>query len=149
MQSVWNFGNSTFSITNSASVVPSVVYYSAGTYTITMYAKKGDCLDTTYKVVKVELPFKLEIPNVFTPNGDNVNDFFVLKATGLSEITIRIFDRWGQKVYDLTSQSGNIAWDGMNLYGKAAAEGVYFYVLKAKGFDGQSFERKGNISLFR
>ena len=149
VQSVWNFGNSTFSITNSASVVPSVVYYSAGTYTITMYAKKGDCLDTTYKVVKVELPSKLEIPNVFTPNGDNVNDFFVLKATGLSEITMRIFDRWGQKVYDLTSQSGNIAWDGMNLYGKAAAEGVYFYVLKAKGFDGQSFERKGNISLFR
>ena len=149
VRSVWNFGNGTYSVTNSASVVPSVIYKSAGTYTITMYSIKGDCLDTTYKVVSVELPSILEIPNVFTPNGDNVNDFFLLKATGLEEIDAKIYNRWGQLVYSLNSKSGNIAWDGKNQQGKEVAEGVYYYVIKAKGLDGKEYDKKGNLSLFR
>lgn len=147
--SAWNFGNATFSITPSASVTPSVVYNAPGTYTITLFATKGTCTATAVKIVNAELPSDLQIPNVFTPNGDNVNDFFFLKASALEKINIRIYDRWGALVFELGTDKGNISWDGKNRYGKEVAEGAYFYVLTAKGRDGKDFERKGTVSLFR
>ncbi len=101
------------------------------------------------QTIIVELPSKLEVPNVFTPNGDKANDIFRLKATNLSEIYIIIFDRWGNKVYELTSDTGNFAWDGKNQSGKDCAEGTFFYIIKATGKDNQTFDVKGNVSLFR
>lgn len=101
------------------------------------------------KYIKVELPSELTVPNVFTPNGDNVNDFFNLKATNLTELTLQIFDRWGHLVYDLTTDKGNIDWDGKNQYGKECAEGTYFYIIKATGKDGVSYDKNGTVSLFR
>ena len=91
----------------------------------------------------------MEIPNVFTPNGDKVNDVFRLIASNLREVTAIIFDRWGNKVYEVTSDTGNFGWDGKNQYGKECAAGVYFYVIKAIGKDGQEYDQKGNVSLFR
>ena len=114
-----------------------------------MYAIKGTCKDTTVKVITVDIPSKLEIPNVFTPNGDGSNDVFFLKVANLSEISATIFDRWGNKVYEVTSNTGNIAWDGKNQEGKEAAVGTYFYIIKATGKDGQAYDKKGNVSLYR
>jgi gliding motility-associated-like protein len=149
ISSAWNFGNSTYSVTNSASISPQALYTQAGTYKVTTYISKGTCIDTSINYILVELPSALEIPNVFTPNNDNVNDVFLLKATNLEEISILIYDRWGHKVYELTSDKGNIAWDGKNQLGREVAEGTYLYILKAKGSDGGSYEKKGNITLIR
>jgi gliding motility-associated-like protein len=91
----------------------------------------------------------MEIPNVFTPNGDGANDIFRLRGSSLQEISIKIYDRWGTLVYEVTSDTGNFAWDGNNQLGKKCADGVYFYVIKAKGKDDKEFEQKGNVSLFR
>ncbi|MFN7910556.1 MAG: gliding motility-associated C-terminal domain-containing protein, partial [Bacteroidota bacterium] len=97
----------------------------------------------------VDIPSKLEVPNVFTPNGDNSNDVFFVKASNLTEITAVIFDRWGNKVYDVVSKTGNIAWDGKNFKGQECPSGTYFYVIKGSGKDGTEYEKKGNLSLFR
>lgn len=145
----WSFGNGTSSVTPSASIIASTTYSLPGTYTITAFVTKNPCQDTVFKVISVNLPSKLVVPNVFTPNGDNINDFFFLKATGLSDITMLIYNRWGQKVYELTTGVGNISWDGNDQYGKEVAEGVYFYVVKAKGKDGGEYDEKGNITLLR
>lgn len=112
-------------------------------------SKKGSCVDSAYKVIRVDIPSKLEIPNVFTPNGDGSNDVFFLKTSNLTEITALIFDRWGNKVYDLTSGTGNIAWDGKNMEGKDSPAGTYFYIIKATGKDGTTYDKKGNVSLYR
>ena len=64
-------------------------------------------------------------------------------------MTFQVFNRWGQKVYELTTGVGNISWDGKDQYGKEVAEGVYFYVVKAKGKDGGEYDEKGNITLLR
>ena len=149
INSYWNFGNGTSSVTTASNLSPNAIYTQPGTYKVTMYANKGTCLDTLSKLIEVEVPSVMEVPNVFTPNGDNVNDLFYLKVANLEEIIILIYDRWGHKVYDLVSDKGNIEWDGKNLYGKEAAEGTYFYIIKAKGKDGQSFEKKGTVSLYR
>lgn len=146
--SVWNFGNSTsVTFTNISST--SATYKQPGTYTITLFTKKGSCQNSASKVITVDLPSTLSIPNVFTPNGDNVNDLYFLKTTNLSDIDITIYDRWGNKVYVVQSTKGNIAWDGKNQYGKESPEGTYFYVIKAIGKDGKEFNDKGTINLFR
>ena len=145
----WNFANGTSSVTTVSNLSPSTTYSLPGTYTVTMYINKGACLDTAYKVIQVEIPSAMEIPNVFTPNGDNVNDLFFLKSTNLETISILIYDRWGHIVFNSVSEKGNIAWDGKNQAGKEAAEGTYFYTIKAIGKDGLSYDKKGTVSLYR
>lgn len=146
--SVWSFGNGTTK-TTTTNVGTSATYLQPGSYTVTLFAHKGACIDTVRKVIVVDIPSKIEIPNVFTPNGDNSNDVFFIKAGNLTEITAIIYDRWGNKVYELTTDKGNIAWDGKNMSGKDAAEGTYFYIITAKGKDGVSYDKKGNVSLYR
>jgi gliding motility-associated-like protein len=146
--SIWSFGNGT-STTTSANINTSATYTSAGTYTVMLIAQKGTCLDTTYKVIKVDLPSKLEVPNIFTPNGDGNNDVFFLKVANMGEIRAIIFDRWGNRVYETTSSTGNILWDGKNLNGKECSDGVYFYIITGNGKDDRHYEQKGNVSIYR
>jgi gliding motility-associated-like protein len=146
--SVWSFGNGTTRTTTS-NISTSALYTQAGTYTVTMFASKGKCLDTATATIRVDIPSKLEVPNVFTPNGDNSNDVFFVKSANIAEITALIYDRWGNKVYELTTDKGNIAWDGKTQAGKEAADGTYFYVITAKGKDGQNYNTKGTVSLLR
>jgi gliding motility-associated-like protein len=155
----WNYGNGTSITTTSASSSSNpfpngmALYSSAGNYTVwlitTQYAGTVTCSGTSSAVVHVELPSDLTIPNVFTPNGDGVNDEFTLLTTNLTEVTCQIFDRWGVKMYDVTSDKGNINWDGKNFANKDVPPGTYFYILKAKGKDNKDFEQKGTISLYR
>jgi gliding motility-associated-like protein len=146
--SVWSFGDGT-ALTTTANVSPSVTYTAPGTYTVMLLTSKGNCLDTTYQVISVEIPSNLEVPNIFTPNGDGSNDVFFLKTSNLGEIYALIHDRWGNKVHEVTSSTGNIAWDGKSLNGKECAPGVYFYVINAKGRDGKEYQLKGNVTLMR
>jgi len=146
--SVWSFGNGT-TLTTTTNINTSTVYNQPGTYTVTLFASKGNCSDTAAKVIHVDIPSKLEVPNIFTPNGDNSNDVFFLKSANLSEITAQIYDRWGNKVYELTTDKGNIAWDGKNLEGKDSPDGTYLYIITAKGKDGQLYDAKGTVTLLR
>lgn len=72
----------------------------------------------------------LKVPNVFTPNGDGVNDEFRVMYASLREYHIWIYDRWGHKVYESTDPSKG--WDG-TIGNMKAAEGAYFYVIRALG----------------
>jgi gliding motility-associated-like protein len=147
--SVWSFGNGGSQVTPNVGVSPSTIYTNPGTYTVTMYVTKGTCMDTVVKTIKVEVASKLEVPNVFTPNGDGSNDVFFLKVANITEINALIFDRWGNKVFESNSTTGNIAWDGKNLSGKELPVGTYFYVIKGTGKDGTEYNTKGNVSLYR
>ena len=146
--SLWNFSNGTSTLIAGNAPV-STVYKEPGTYTVVLYSRKGSCLDSAMKIITIEIPSSLTVPNVFTPNNDGVNDLFFLKTTNITEVSMQIYDRWGHKVYDLTSSTGNVAWDGNNQAGQAVSEGTYFYILKGTGKDGHVYESKGNISLFR
>lgn len=146
--SIWSFGNGATQ-TTTGTIGTSALYQSPGTYTIMLIGAQGACVDSAVKTIFVELPSKLEVPNVFTPNGDGSNDTFFLKTANLTEIDVVILDRWGNKVYELVSETGNISWDGKNLTGNDSPSGTYFYIIKAVGKDGKSYEQKGNISLYR
>jgi len=147
--SAWSFGNGTSSVTPNVGISPNATFNSAGTYTVTMIVTKGTCLDTVQKIITVELPSVLEVPNVFTPNGDGSNDTFFLKVQNVTEIHVYIFDRWGNQVYETISNTGNITWDGKSANGKDMPAGTYFYTLKASGKDGTEYDKKGNVSIYR
>lgn len=145
---VWSFGNGTVG-TYSTAATATTVFNLPGTYTVTLFVGAGQCVESISKVITVESPSELVIPNVFTPNKDGVNDVFLLKATNLSNVSMTIVDRWGEKVYELITDKGQVEWDGKNQFGKDVSEGTYFYILKATGTDGKAFDQKGTISLYR
>lgn len=140
----WNFGNGNSS---TAQTPPTMVYNGAGTYTVTMLAANGGCWDTAMAIVIVDMPTTILIPNIFSPNGDGTNDEFYVVNTGLTTLSCDIFNRWGQKMFTLNSPQQR--WDGKAPNGEQASEGSYFYILRALGVDGQTYEREGYITLVR
>ncbi len=147
---IWTFGNGGTLTALQASVSPSTTYHQPGTYSVTAYVIKGTCKDSVTKVIDVEIPSQIIVPNVFSPNGDGVNDlFFLQRGENLTDITAEIYDRWGKKVYELTTSKGQIEWDGKNQYGKEVPSGTYFYIIKATGKDGVEYDLKGNVTLVR
>ncbi|MDI1356190.1 MAG: gliding motility-associated C-terminal domain-containing protein [bacterium] len=145
----WSFGNGTVLAGVMASVNPETNYTQGGTYKVVLFVNKGACSDTTVRLIHVEIPSMIEIPNVFSPNNDGTNDVFFLKGSNLVDLTALIIDRWGRKVYELTSGTGNISWDGKDQLGKEVAEGVYMYVITATGSDGRPYDQRGTITLVR
>ncbi|MBK8362286.1 MAG: gliding motility-associated C-terminal domain-containing protein [Bacteroidetes bacterium] len=83
------------------------------------------------------------IPNVFTPNGDNVNDFYEMKSLCYFEqFRIIIFNRWGKKMYE--SNNPGFKWDGRTEGGTEASEGVYYWIM-----DTRSGQLHGFLELIR
>jgi gliding motility-associated-like protein len=122
------------------------------TFSVTAIDENG-CTDKDDIHVRVTIDRSLYIPNVFSPNGDQINDLFTLHAgAGLEEIEIiNIFDRWGNLVFQSThfhpdDLSG--AWDG-TMNGKYLNPGVYVYTLTAVFLDGIKEQRYGDVSLIR
>lgn len=149
ISSYYSFGNGTFSTTSQTSINASTEYKHPGTYSLALTVAKGGCMDTMVTLIKVLMPSKLEVPNIFTPNSDGINDFYFLNAASMGSITFTIHDRWGHLVYELTSSTGNVLWDGKNQAGVECADGTYFYILKATGRDGVSYDQNGTIQLIR
>ncbi|MBK6834542.1 MAG: gliding motility-associated C-terminal domain-containing protein [Bacteroidetes bacterium] len=142
----WDFGDGqTASTTTLASV--SNTFVGNGTYTVTLTASSNSCAATATVTIIVNENSTIVVPNIFSPNGDNVNDVLTITSTGLSELTIDIFNRWGSKVYVIDSPGQN--WDGKLTNGEPAAEGTYFYILKAVGFDKKEYEAQGPIMLVK
>jgi gliding motility-associated-like protein len=69
-----------------------------------------------------------DIPNVFTPNGDELNDYFEVETPAGTVYDFRIFTRTGIQIY--YSNSPRIFWDGRNSGGNEVTEGIYYYVIE-------------------
>ena len=117
-------------------------------YNLTV-SNEADCaIETAVEVCVKNSPFN--IPNVFTPNGDEVNDTFSPIFGGNQEVeSFQIFNRWGQKVFDAIEE-GVPAWDGMHKMKPVPAD-VYVYVITMFNTDtGISDEpKRGDITLVR
>ena len=140
----WTFGDGS---AVSTSTNPTNTYTTNGTYTVTLLITSGTCVDTATTIIIVENGLTLEIPNVFTPNGDGINDLFTILSTGVKEIDLQIFNRWGQKLYAFNGPKA--AWDGLSESGARVPDGTYFFFVRATGFDNKSIEKQGTVNLFR
>lgn len=116
------------------------------TYTITGTNSYGCKDERTVTVFVTTECFNFIVPNVFTPNGDEINDQFVIPATGFDEYSISIYDRWGIEVYK--SSDPTKYWNGNTESGGKAPEGVYYYIINAS-CAGNSYKKDGFVQLIR
>jgi gliding motility-associated-like protein len=104
------------------------------------YTTIDGCIDTLLTEIELK-DFKLAVPNVFTPNGDGVNDFFdIPDLEKYKSNEMIIFNRWGKKVYEKNNYDGT--WDGGGLN-----DGVYFYILRCTVYGGEEVFQ-GSVSIF-
>jgi len=140
----WNFGNGTFSNQQN----PATVTYNApGTYTVLLLATNTGCRDTATAVVIVDSPVNIIIPNIYSPNGDGINDDFFITCVGIRDLHCDIFNRWGTLVYQLLAVDQK--WDGIMNNGNNATEGTYYYILEATGYDGKVYKSHGPLTLVK
>ena len=160
-------------ITNtSTEIEPTNVYAqvskSGTSFKVELNIKSADYgCDTTFHSEIIVLPVHLKIPNIFTPNGDGINDFFIIDndptgganndnndtKRGLEHESynplndyyistkLTIFNRWGRIVYK--SEDYKNDWDGGNL-----PDGTYFYVLICEGKDKEEYRYQGSVAIF-
>jgi gliding motility-associated-like protein len=143
----WNLGNgNTFNTT--ATGTEEETYGTEGVYTIVLTASNGICSDLATVVVTVESPAPIiHVPNVFSPNGDGSNDVFFIDNMYLSTLNVKIFNRWGNLMHEITDPAGT--WDGTTPDGKEASDGVYFFSYVAVGINQTELSGHGNVTLVR
>jgi gliding motility-associated-like protein len=88
----------------------------------------------------------LDVVNAFSPNSDGVNDRAVVIGYGIEKMTFRIYNRWGQLVYE--SNDPDQGWNG-KYKGKDQPMDAYGYTLEATMFDGTRVQKSGSITLVR
>ena len=124
-------------------------YADTGSYIITLITgNQYNCFDTTFRTLTIDPESTFYVPNVFSPNGDGINETFSGTGIFITDYELRIFDRWGDEIY----YSNNIEkpWDGTANYGsQAAQQDVYIYVITVKDIKNKKREYKGIVTLVR
>jgi gliding motility-associated-like protein len=141
---IWDFGDGGNSLLNN----PSNIYGTNGTYTVTLVAYNGSlaCSDTATMTILVYDDVIITAPNIFTPNGDQTNDVFVIQSVGLKTLEGKMFNRWGREVGSWNGTGPNDGWDG-KINGNTAEDGTYFFIINATGYDGKTYEEKGYVQV--
>lgn len=106
----------------------------------------NNCLATASIQVTVENNLPVFIPNTFTPNGDGNNDVFQIYGQGIKVIDLKIFNRWGEKVYESSNQYAG--WDG-SFKGEIQNPSVFAYTVRITFLDNKQIDRVGSITLVR
>jgi gliding motility-associated-like protein len=157
----WDFGDGNSSDQES----PMHYYNKPGTYTIELTAFSDtdpQCRDQISGELQVATESSLSdcylyFPNAFTPNpsgpnggtyqlGDPANNVFHPKHQGITEFSMQIFNRWGNKIFE--SDDINVGWDGY-LRETLMPMGVYVYKAQGKCSGGEMLEKKGDLTLVR
>lgn len=139
------------------------IYENSGHYKVKLIAIKTNavnliCKDSLYlkdQYIVADTSW-VQVPNVFTPNGDNVNDQFTIQVQSLKSLKMTIFNRWGREVYSYNNSNitsgkdteSHAVWNG-KIGGSYASPGVYFYVIEAQGRDNKYRKKTGFVHLFR
>ena len=133
-------------------------YDKPGTYTVTLIAQREDgfvyqdqmlvqVVDDSEEAEAVPQMDELDIPNVFTPNSDGINDTYLIEADGVAEMQLSVYNSVGRLVFE--KRSKRIEWNGREPNGTDCPTGTYFFHLKAIAEDGSVEIRKGSLTLTR
>ena len=109
---------------------------------LTVTSSEG-CVDTTMQNIEVIEGFIFS--NVFSPNGDGINDVLKLPNSGLLEFNLSVYTRWGNEVF--SSDFSKESWDGRDYSGNLVPPGTYFYILKAKS-PSTDYSKQGSLQIY-
>jgi len=119
-----------------------------------MFASYSDsCFQDFCIDIKVLVETELYVPNIFSPNGDGMNDYFKFQSNSdnLMIESINIFDRWGELMFEANGLINNeeaVMWDG-SFNGSPCISGVYIYVIKYREIEGNMVEKAGDVTVMR
>ncbi len=142
-------GGGTYSWSNGATTAAVAVAPAVTTIYCVTVTDANNCTDNACVTVYVETPCSnISLPNAFSPNDDEENDNFCLQGgtNCIKELSIIIYNRWGEKVFESTDPA--FCWDG-TYKGKLINTAVFVYYLEATLITGEQVTKKGNISLIR
>lgn len=137
----WNFNQTNYQLGDTIAIY---AFPSAEDYIVSLIVEAGKgCKDTVFDTLSVK--DLLETPNIFSPNGDGVNDVFIVKSNGANLFEIDIFNRWGAIVYSQTAK--RLQWDGRTSAGVQLPCGTYFYHISSPDIKG--YRKAGAILLVK
>lgn len=142
-EQTWLWCNDTISSQQAISILLSDTGYCC----IKLLVSNNECQDSTEKCIQIIPLDTPEIPNVFTPNKDNINDVFRIKANGAKDLSCFIYNRWGKLVYKWENDVNGF-WNG-NIGNNEATSGTYFYIVNYTNLLNQTKFEKGSITLLR
>ncbi|MCX7729029.1 MAG: gliding motility-associated C-terminal domain-containing protein [Bacteroidia bacterium] len=140
---LWDFGNGN----TATSFDAAETYTSQGTYKVQLIVFNGTCSDTSYKYLFITDKLLITIPNIFTPNNDDINDLWYVSFEGATDMYLAIYNRYGVKLYE--NKGTGAQWDGRTLSGEPVPTGTYFYYLEVKDVLDNINKFKGTITLIR
>lgn len=139
----WSFGNENF---NNQSEQFNYLFNEAGNLSILLIVTDAiGCIDSAWLTVYVT--DNLELPNVFSPNGDNLNDILRIRDNAYGEYEVVILNRWGNEMSRSYIVNDDYLWNGEVKDGTIATEGVYYYHVKGKLRNGKPNEDHGFFHL--
>ena len=104
------------------------------------------CKATDEMCIEVTTEFGVYVPNAFSPNGDGVNDEFLISGFNITDISMDIFNRWGEKLF--SSKDITQGWKG-TFKSQPCEVAVYVYKITYKGLDGKKYDKTGHVTLNR
>lgn len=113
-------------------------------YKVWAIAQDTGLIESSSNLLRIERPPIIAIPNAFTPDGDNINDVFVVTGKFIKSIELSIFNRWGSTIYEVNGNS----WDGRS-NGKKVPLGNYIYHVVIKDFAGNELIRSGTVLILK
>lgn len=144
----WNFGDfNGVNLINSNDVSTSYSYQYPYTYTVILTVQDvNGCIDSD--TILIHVKGSVHVPNVFTVNGDDINDILTFPFDIFKSYDVLILNRWGVTVYDRTNETGTYIWDGTHQGKEECPDGVYYYIIKGFLLDESPFEVTGFVTKF-
>ena len=106
----------------------------------------GQARESWSNDVKVYFEPLIFIPNAFTPDKNSTNDRFLPNSGGMKTYKMRIYNRWGEKLFE--TENNEVGWNGEYL-NKEVPSGVYVYVIDYTDYRNRSYQAKGTLHLLR
>jgi len=143
----WLFGDGDSLITISQDTLVKHQYLQTGVYNACLITYNDiGCSDTLCRSIQASVNPLVEVVTAFTPNNDGKNDRAVVIGFGVSKMTFRVFNRWGQLMFE--SNDPKIGWDG-RFNGADQPMDVYGFTLDAELLTGEKMKKSGSITLIR
>jgi gliding motility-associated-like protein len=140
----WNFGDGIFSTEEN----PIHTYVLEGNYIVTQTVTYPlGCIKTNIITLIITKGYKLMIPSGFTANDDSINDTFKPEFEGLENISLQVYDTWGNVVYYEKGET-IVGWNGQ-INGVPAENGNYYYKVIGTTFYGDLIEKSGPFTLIK
>jgi gliding motility-associated-like protein len=133
---VWDYGNDSKQLITNINPLQSLneyiyTYTDSGTYIIKQLVKTNrGCADSVNSTIRVTPIYTVYVPNVFTPDGDGLNDYFTVRGANIKNVLLSVYNRYGERVA-LVQDANTKGWDGTDArYGKLCQQETYNWKLE-------------------